>query len=253
MQGQNSSILSQLSADRHQYYYLNFSWPTLTYTKWGSSSTDGKIAASFSYCIVNVASDHCQQVHFSTTTGLPVARAAHSLPSPLQRQFRFTFSPLYWQTKPAVLLSEKLQPKLNSHTKSLILYCEKAKNSIYAESNFQIYGAFCFIIYRSDNLEAQTTLILAALVNHAEIVSTCYLCQAGNSNKEYSPQLQTRGMLDVWLWALPKPTPPFSLEASQILSTLTSVKIWLTPLWLPNFFITWRVLLTHQFNFTSRS
>lgn len=117
-------------------------------------------------------------------------------------QVHFLFFPLYWQTKPAVLPSQKLQPKLQLHTKCLILYSENAGNAIYAEPNFQIHGASCFIIYGFDHLEAQTTPILAALGSYAEIVSICYLHKTGYSSKEeYSPQLQTTG----WMCVCEKP------------------------------------------------
>lgn len=142
-------------------------------------------------------------------------------------QVPFLFFLLYQQTKPAVFLSQKLQPKVELHTKCLISYSENAGNSLYAESNFQIHGASCFIIYGSDHLEAQTIPVLAALASYAEIVSICYFHKTGYSSKEeYSPQLQTTGMLDVRLWeVLPKPTPPFSLGVNQILPTITSMQI----------------------------
>ena len=102
-------------------------------------------------------------------------------------QVHFLFFLLYQQNKPAVLPSQKLQPKLELHTKCFILYSENAGNSIYAESNFQIHGASCFIIHGSDHLEGQTTSILTALASYAEIVSICYLCKSGYSSKKNIP------------------------------------------------------------------
>lgn len=138
--------------------------------------------------------------------------------------FRFTFSLFYWKTKPAVLPLQKLQPKLELHTKCLILCSENVGNSIYAESNFWIYGASCFNIHRSGHLEAQTTLILPTLRSYAEVVSIRYLLKTGYSSKKGNNR-QTTGMLHVWLWkALPKATPPFS-KVGWILPTLSSMQI----------------------------
>lgn len=83
-----SFILSQLSADTHQYYCFDFSWPMLIYTREGSSSTDSKITTSSSYCIVIVPEITAKRYISTQPKGPSVVSAAYSLPPPLQRQFR---------------------------------------------------------------------------------------------------------------------------------------------------------------------
>lgn len=162
--------------------------------------------------------------------GLSVASAAYSLLPPLQkksssRQKSSLSLLLYQQTKPAVLLSQRLQLKtwVIHQMLNFFLQCECRKLHL---CQIKFSNPWWFLLYHTlihspGIWQSLSSFYSCCTCKLCRIASTCYLCNTAYFSKaEYSPQLQTTSN-DVWLWeALPKPIPPVSLVASQI-PTLT--------------------------------
>lgn len=133
---------------------------------------------------------------------------------------------LYQQTKSVVLLSQRLQPKLELYTKCLIFFTVWMQETPFMPNLILKSIVAPALSYMNPFIWDLAKPKLFLFLLHLQVVQNCMcmccLCKTAYSTKEeYSSQLQTTGLLDVWLWeALPKPTPPLSLVVSQI-PTLT--------------------------------